>query len=113
LEEYISRFLIGGLVVSSFAALGDIFRPKSFAGLFDAAPSVALATLALTVAKEGAQYGAIEARSMALGAIALILYCRLTSIWLMRRKPTSLVASLGGMPVWFAVAFGLWAVAAG
>jgi hypothetical protein len=26
------RFLIGGVVVSLFAALGDILRPKSFAG---------------------------------------------------------------------------------
>src|SRR4051794_26826017 len=43
--EYVIRFFIGGLIVSIFAALGDIFRPKSFAGLFDAAPSVALATL--------------------------------------------------------------------
>ena len=28
------RFLIGGAFVSVFAVLGDIFRPKSFAGLF-------------------------------------------------------------------------------
>jgi hypothetical protein len=44
--EYVARFLIGGFVVSAFALLGDLLRPKSFAGLFGAAPSVALATLA-------------------------------------------------------------------
>ena len=45
MTEYVVRFLIGGLAVSSFAILGDLLRPKSFAGLFGAAPSVALATL--------------------------------------------------------------------
>jgi len=32
--------------VSAFAVIGDLFKPKSFGGLFGAAPSVALATLA-------------------------------------------------------------------
>ena len=39
MTEYIVRFLIGGVAVSAFAMLGDILRPKSFAGLFGAAPS--------------------------------------------------------------------------
>jgi hypothetical protein len=43
---------------------GDGLRPKSFAGLFGAALSVALATLALTVFKDGKAYAALEARSM-------------------------------------------------
>jgi len=43
--EYVLRFLAGGIAVSAFAALGDTLRPKSFAGLFGAAPSIALATL--------------------------------------------------------------------
>jgi hypothetical protein len=47
--EIIIRFIVGGLVVSTFAVLGDILRPKSFAGLFGAAPSIALATLGLTI----------------------------------------------------------------
>jgi hypothetical protein len=41
--EYALRFLAGGIAVSAFAALGDALRPKSFAGLFGAAPSIALA----------------------------------------------------------------------
>jgi hypothetical protein len=72
--EYVIRFLIGGVAVSAFAVLGDAFRPKSFAGLFGAAPSIALATLALAIAQRGNAYAAIEARSMMLGAIALWLY---------------------------------------
>jgi hypothetical protein len=47
LLDYLLRFAAGGLIVSAFAVLGDVLRPKSFAGLFGAAPSVALATLSL------------------------------------------------------------------
>ena len=41
--EILARFVIGGVVVSVFALIGDVIKPKSFAGLFGAAPSVALA----------------------------------------------------------------------
>ncbi|MHC6153083.1 hypothetical protein ACVSQB_14940 [Bradyrhizobium elkanii] len=51
--DYALRFPIGGLVVSLFAILGDVLRPKNFAGLFGAAPSVALATLDLPFYKHG------------------------------------------------------------
>jgi hypothetical protein len=54
--DYVLRFLAGGFVVSLFAILGEILRPKSVAGLFGAAPSVALATLSLAFYKEGSDY---------------------------------------------------------
>lgn len=54
MSEYIIRFLVGGAVVSVFAMLGDVLRPKSFAGLFGAAPSVALATLGIAIYQHGA-----------------------------------------------------------
>ena len=54
MTEYVIRFLVGGAVVSAFAMLGDLLRPKSFAGLFGAAPSVALATLGIAVYQHGA-----------------------------------------------------------
>jgi hypothetical protein len=47
--ELLERFLLGGLIISAFAVVGDILRPRGFAGLFGAAPSVALATLTLTM----------------------------------------------------------------
>jgi hypothetical protein len=49
MQEMLVRAVLGGIVVSSFAVLGDVLKPKSFAGLFGAARSVALATLALTI----------------------------------------------------------------
>jgi hypothetical protein len=82
--QILFRFVVGGFVVSLFAALGNILKPKSFAGLFGAAPSVALATLGLTIATNGRAYAAIEARSMILGAAAFCLYAEICSR-LMRR----------------------------
>ncbi len=105
------RFLVGGAVVSAFAVIGDVLKPKSFAGLFGAAPSVALATLGLTVAAEGASYAASEARSMIAGAISFFIFASLVSWILMRYPFGALCVTLGAMPVWFAVAFGLWSVA--
>jgi hypothetical protein len=72
--EYVMRFVIGGAVVSIFAVAGDMLRPKSFAGLLGAAPSVALATLALGFSKHGAGYVRAETISMRIGAVALAGY---------------------------------------
>jgi hypothetical protein len=55
MTEYVVRFLVGGVAVSAFAMLGDVLRPKSFAGLFGAAPSVAFATLGIDVYRHGCQ----------------------------------------------------------
>ena len=71
LLEYSLRFLAGGIAVSAFAALGDTLRPKSFAGLFGAAPSIALPTLLITLSQKGAPFVALEGRSMIVGAFAL------------------------------------------
>ena len=106
--QIIIRFVVGGVVVSTFALIGDLLKPKSFAGLFGAAPSVALATLGLTVATEGAAYAAIEARSMIAGAIAFFTYASLVSWVLMRYKPKALWVTICSIPAWFVSAFGLW-----
>jgi hypothetical protein len=44
MRDLILRFFIGGTVVSLFAILGDLFRPKSLAGLFGAAAADATGT---------------------------------------------------------------------
>ncbi|HEX8817846.1 MAG TPA: DUF3147 family protein [Terriglobales bacterium] len=109
--QVIIRFLVGGTVVSAFALMGDVLNPKSFSGLFGAAPSVALATLSLTVATEGPCYAATEARSMIAGATAFFIFASLVSRILMRYQVKALWVTLGAMPLWFAVAVGLWIVA--
>jgi Protein of unknown function (DUF3147) len=106
--QILIRFLVGGVVVSVFAIIGDVLKPKSFAGLFGAAPSVALATLGLTVAAEGVTFAATEARSMMAGAVAFFAYASLVSWLLMHRKSKALSVTVGAMPVWLGIAFGLW-----
>jgi hypothetical protein len=106
--ELLVRFAIGGAVVSLFAMLGDVFWPKSFAGLFGAAPSIALATLGLTIAHEGKAYAAIEAQSMMLGATAFFVYAAGVSWALLRYRRSALKTTLALMPVWLGTSFGLW-----
>jgi len=108
MSQILIRFVVRGLVVSVFALLGDLLKPKSFAGLFGVAPSVALATLTLTVAKEGASYAALEARSMIAWSVAFFVYASLVSWVMMRHKPKALWATICSIPVWLCVAFGLW-----
>ena len=100
--------MIGGICVSAFALIGDVLKPKTFAGLFGAAPSVALATLTLTVSKDGKGFAAVEARSMIAGAAALLIYCLLV-MWLLKRDHMrALAATCSASVAWFAIAFGLW-----
>lgn len=108
MTQIVIRFFVGGLVVSLFAIIGDLLRPKSFAGLFGAAPSVALATLSLTVAGEGRLYAAVESRSMIAGAIAFFGYASLVSWILMHGRSSALRITIAAMPLWFGLAFGIW-----
>jgi len=106
--DLILRFLIGGLIVSAFAVISDVLKPKSFAGLFGAAPSIALATLGLTTGQRGSHYAAVECRSMLIGAISLGLYAWVVCRLIVRRRVEPLAATLRGLAVWFLAAFCLW-----
>jgi uncharacterized membrane protein (GlpM family) len=108
MSEIVFRFLIGGTVVSLFAVLGDVLRPKSFAGLFGAAPSIALATLGLMVHKHGNQYAALESRSMILGASAFFVYAAMSSFALRRFSASTLITTLVLLPIWLIGAVGLY-----
>ena len=103
------RFVLGGLIVGAFAMIGEVLRPKSFAGIFGAAPSVALATLGLTVAAHGGAYAALEGRPMMVGAAALLVYSALLAPLLLRDPRRPLLATCGVLASWFVVAFGGWA----
>jgi hypothetical protein len=105
--ETFIRLIIGGLLVTVFAVLGDILKPKSFAGLFGAAPSVALATLILTIHSEGRVFAGVEARSMIFGAVAFFVYaCTVCHVTMLYKLPASMVAS-ASILLWLALAFGL------
>ena len=87
--------------------------PKELCGLFGAAPSIALATIGLTIKQNAKIYAAVECRSMMLGAIAFFVYALNVSWVLKRYRPSALTAALTLMPVWFAVSFALWFLAGG
>jgi uncharacterized membrane protein (GlpM family) len=106
--ELLWRFVLGGALVTLFALVGDLVRPKRFAGIFGGAPSVALATLALTTANFGPLLASIEARSMILSSLGFVLYVYLARRLLASGRCSPLLVSLGGLGIW-----GLAAVIAG
>jgi hypothetical protein len=101
------RFVIGGFVVCTFASLGDALQPKSFAGLFGAAPSVALASLAITMQTEGMSYALAETRSMVVGSVAFLVYAVTCTHLLARRRWRAISASTFALTVWLFCAFAL------
>lgn len=108
MQDILLRVIIGGIVVSAFAVIGGMLKPKSFAGLSGAAPSVALATVALTFKEHGAVYASIEGRSMILGAVAFLIYASVASRLMMRQKWPALPVSAGALLLWLGAALGLW-----
>jgi uncharacterized membrane protein (GlpM family) len=106
--ELAERFLFGGLIVSIFAVISDGLRPKGFAGLLGAAPSVALATLTLTLLTEGKQYAALEARSMIAGAFAFLVYALACVYFMAKRHSRAAPTTVAMLSVWGILAFGGW-----
>ena len=87
-NEWVTRFLLGGL--------------------FGAAPSVALATLTLTLFIEGKQYAALEARSMIVGVFAFLLYALVCVYLMAKRHRRAAPTTLAMLVVWGGSASGLW-----
>ncbi len=96
------RVVLGGALVAAFAMLGDTLKPKMFAGLFSAAPSVAIIGLLVTGLASGPAKEAKYAAGMIAGAIGLVTYSLLAAILVKH-----LNAVLGS-----ALAWGAWLVPA-
>ncbi len=96
------KALAGGVFVLAFAAVSQVLAPKRFAGVFSAAPSVALAGLLVTAAFSGVPDVARSAPGMAVGAVAFGVYCAVA------------VPLLGRWGAWrgSGAALGAWAVTA-
>ena len=102
------RFLLGGAIVSVFAAIAEMFEPKTFAGIFGAAPSVALATLALAFGQHGSEYVAIEGRSTIVGALGLLAYSAACVGTAKERRLPVWLGAAAAWCVWLAVVFLIW-----
>ena len=98
----------GGTLVVAFALVGELLRPRGLAGIFAAVPSVALASLAVTVFVTGPGSAAIQLSAMVAGAAALCVYCLVGAESVKRFG--ALRGSITAMSAWFAVAVSLWAV---
>jgi uncharacterized membrane protein (GlpM family) len=107
--EYVLRFVVGGFIVSAFATLSDMLRPKSFAGLLGAAPSVALATLGIAVVQQDSHHAATESWTMMYGAVALTCYSFVVCQLIIRYRLSALSATIISLALWLAVALGLLA----
>jgi hypothetical protein len=106
--ELVLRFVVGGLVVSLFAAIGELLKPKSLAGLFGAAPSVALATMGLAWATHGGAYVSLEAKTMVLGAFAFVAYAA-ACVWTVQTaKIPVILGAIVSWGVWLLVALGTY-----
>ena len=67
--------LVGGIGVVAFAAVARMLRPERLAGVFCAAPSVAVGSLAVVVLVSGQKDGFLAARGLGVGAAALVGAC--------------------------------------
>lgn len=103
------RGLAGGTLVVIFALIGSAVKPKAFSGLFSAAPAVAIAGLAITVATESTAKAQQASTGMVVGSIAMTVSCVLAAVAIPRIQ--SLEGSLAAWAGWLAVGLGLyWAV---
>jgi hypothetical protein len=94
--------LNGGLFVVAFALVGEVARPKRYAGIFSAAPSVALANLLVVIMMKGDKQGVDNAVGMLVGGVAMVVAC-LAGIRLVRQRG-ALLGSVQACAVWLVVA---------
>ncbi len=102
------KAVVGGLMVVAFSLVGQVLKPKRFAGVFAAAPAVALASLLLTSLVKGPSMAIPQTVGMIIGSAAMIVYCAITLFAVDRFHAA--VGSLVAWLAWFAVAGGLYLI---
>jgi hypothetical protein len=94
--------LAGGSLVTAFALVSEGFAPKRFAGLFSAAPAVAIASLVIVLLDKGAHDAHKNSVGMLAGAAGMSAYAA-AAVPLLRRIPAGRSA-LVALAAWFGVA---------
>lgn len=95
------RAAAGGTLVLAFAVLSAGVKPKRFAGLFSAAPAVAIAGLTVTLLTSTAMDAHDDALGMLAGAAGMLAYALLVVALL--RHFSALAASALALLGWFVV----------
>src|SRR2546429_5461168 len=101
ISSLLLKAVFGGLAVVAFSLVGHAGHPKRFAGLFSAAPSVAVASLAITAVVKGADGAVPYARGMLIGSAGMLAY-GVVSLYLIQR----LHPLLGSILAWLAPLLG-------
>jgi uncharacterized membrane protein (GlpM family) len=96
------RAAAGGLLVLAFALLSEGVKPKRFAGLFSAAPAVAIAGLVVTLATGPASDAEDGTQGMLAGAAGMAAYA--IAVVALLKRYSAHAASAMAMVAWFAVA---------
>ena len=104
----LAKTLCGGALVLAFAALSEALKPKRFAGILGAAPSVAIAGIVVGSLAKGPLDEAAAARTMIAGAVALTV-CAAVLVPAGRRWAVGR-ASMVGCAAWILVALVLYPV---
>lgn len=89
-----AKGLAGGLLVVAFALLCETLQPKRFAGLFGAAPAVAIAGLTIVLLSKGSHDARENSIGMVAGSVGMLCYAA-TTIRLLKRKPAFTSSALG------------------
>lgn len=84
--------LAGGGLVVAFALLSEGLSPKRFAGLFSAAPAVALAGLAVVVIGETTHKAHENSLGMIAGGVGMVAYAAAVVSLLRRRRAAGAAA---------------------
>jgi hypothetical protein len=100
--------LCGGLIVVIFSAMGELIRPRGLSGITSGAPSVALASLAVSLVASGVTVALNLSLGMIAGAAALVLWC-LIGVESVKRLG-ALKGSVLTTGIWLIAALSLWAV---
>jgi uncharacterized membrane protein (GlpM family) len=96
------RALAGGLLVVAFALLSEAVKPKRFAGLFSAAPAIAIDSLTVTLSTSTSDEGRDGSLGMLAGSAGMLAYAVVVVALLDQAR--ALVASAAALVAWLAIA---------
>jgi hypothetical protein len=94
--------LYGGIFVAAFSLVGEIVMPKRLAGVFGGAPSVACASILLTIRSRGPQPVPAQMGGMVLGTVGFLGY--VIAYRLLSRRLSAPAAAFLSWGAWFGCA---------